>query len=81
MDPAISHRPLEPDLAAAAAAESLSTLSGLNAPPWVQPPASAAVYVDVSQRGIVPQTISGEACNQTLMAPQMLDQGLLYTTG
>ncbi|KAH6981222.1 hypothetical protein BKA56DRAFT_486314 [Ilyonectria sp. MPI-CAGE-AT-0026] len=74
VDQAISHRPLEPDLAAAAAAESLSTLSGLNAPPWVQPPASAAVYVDVSQRGIVSQTISAEACNQTLMAPQMLDQ-------
>ncbi|KAH7161463.1 amidase signature domain-containing protein [Dactylonectria macrodidyma] len=74
-DSTISHRRAVPDLAAAAAAESLSTLSGLNAPPWVQQPASAAVYVDVSQRGIVSQTISSETCNQALMAPQILDQG------
>ncbi|KAK7403270.1 hypothetical protein QQX98_010961 [Neonectria punicea] len=74
VNPVASHRPAEPDMAVAAAAESLSSLSGLNAPPWAQPPTTAAVYVGVGQRGIVPQTLSADACHQSLMAPQMLDQ-------
>ncbi|KAK7426044.1 hypothetical protein QQZ08_007492 [Neonectria magnoliae] len=74
VNPVASHRPAEPDMAVAAAAESLSSLSGLNAPPWAQPPTTAAVYVGVGQRGIVPQTISADACHQSLVVPQMLDQ-------
>ncbi|CAM1506482.1 Fc.00g061230.m01.CDS01 [Cosmosporella sp. VM-42] len=73
--PDLSTRALEPDLATAAAAESLSSLSGLNAPPWVQQPASGEVYVEVHQRGIPSQDATAQTYQQPLMAPQMFEQG------
>ncbi|KAH6900539.1 hypothetical protein B0T10DRAFT_600815 [Thelonectria olida] len=72
---AVTHQAAEPDLAAAAAAESLSCLSGINAPPWTQQP--TAVYVDecIGQRSLVAPTIPTDSYNQSLMAPQIFGQG------
>lgn len=73
-----------PDLeaaAATAAAESLSSLSMLNAAPlWDQQPgartAQAFVDANVTQRTLAPTTNGGaQQYDQSLMAPQMFDQG------
>lgn len=69
----MSHHLAESGLVTAAAAESLS---GLNGQPWVQRQQAAGdVYIGVDQRDLSGQHATSQHYDQSILAPQMFDQG------